>query len=55
MLIGEDIPLKWDSTDGLVIFFGRNGIDIEKKKMVPLEAGMSFIRLYYISPQIPSS
>ncbi|XP_076080074.1 uncharacterized protein LOC143050853 [Mytilus galloprovincialis] len=39
MLIGEDIPLQWNSTDGLVIYFGRNGIDIEKKKMVPLRKG----------------
>ncbi|VDI10294.1 Hypothetical predicted protein [Mytilus galloprovincialis] len=39
VLIDEDIPLKWNSTDGLVIFFGRNGIDIESRKMVPLKEG----------------
>ncbi|XP_071165947.1 uncharacterized protein [Mytilus edulis] len=39
VLIGEDIPLQWNSTDGLVIFFGRNGIDIEKEKMLPLKEG----------------
>ncbi|CAG2220164.1 unnamed protein product [Mytilus edulis] len=39
VLIGEDIPLQWNSTDGLVIFFGRNGIDIENEKMIPLEEG----------------
>ncbi|CAC5367753.1 unnamed protein product [Mytilus coruscus] len=39
VLIGEEIPLKWSSTDGLVIFFGRNGIDIERNKMVPLKEG----------------
>ncbi|XP_063427756.1 uncharacterized protein LOC134711219 [Mytilus trossulus] len=39
VLIGEDIPLQWNSTDGLVIFFGRNGIDIKKKKMIPLKEG----------------
>ncbi|XP_076080240.1 uncharacterized protein LOC143051096 [Mytilus galloprovincialis] len=37
VLIGEKIPQKWNSTDGLVIFFGRNGIDIERNKMVPLK------------------
>lgn len=46
VLIGDKIPLKWNSTDGLVIFFGRNGIDIEKKKMVPLKEGLSVIRLF---------
>ncbi|VDI45406.1 Hypothetical predicted protein [Mytilus galloprovincialis] len=40
VLIGEKIPQKWNSTDGLVIFFGRNGIDIERNKMVPLKEGM---------------
>ncbi|XP_071138755.1 uncharacterized protein [Mytilus edulis] len=39
VLIGEEIPLKWNSTDGLVIYFGRNGINIEKKEMIPLKKG----------------
>ncbi|XP_071122541.1 uncharacterized protein [Mytilus edulis] len=39
VLIGEQIPLQWNSTDGLVIYFGRNGIDIENKKMIPLQQG----------------
>jgi hypothetical protein len=37
ILIGEDIPKEWNSTDGLNIYFGRNGIDLETGKMVPLE------------------
>ncbi|XP_052070067.1 uncharacterized protein LOC127708924 [Mytilus californianus] len=39
LLIGNEIPLNWNSTDGVVIYFGRNGIDIKKKKMVPLREG----------------
>ncbi|CAC5406644.1 unnamed protein product [Mytilus coruscus] len=39
VLIDEEIPLKWNSTDGLVIFFGRNGIDIKQNTMVPLKKG----------------
>ncbi|XP_063438422.1 uncharacterized protein LOC134719342 [Mytilus trossulus] len=39
VLIGEKIPFQWNSTDGLVIYFGRNGIDIDQKKMVPLKEG----------------
>ncbi|VDI61794.1 Hypothetical predicted protein, partial [Mytilus galloprovincialis] len=53
VLIDEEIPLKWNSTDGLVIFFGRNGIDIENKKMVPLKKGMldviPFKTVYFVS------
>ena len=45
VLIDEEIPLKWNSTDGLVIFFGRNGINIEKKKMVPLKKGLFDVML----------
>ncbi|VDI49601.1 Hypothetical predicted protein [Mytilus galloprovincialis] len=37
VLIGESIPLKWNSTDGLVIYFGRNGIDLETYEMIPLK------------------
>lgn len=36
ILIGEEIPKKWHSTNGLVIHFGRNGIHLEDKKMIPL-------------------
>ncbi|VDI61845.1 Hypothetical predicted protein, partial [Mytilus galloprovincialis] len=39
ILIGDDIPESWESTDGLVIHFGRNGIDLKSKKMVPLQKG----------------
>ncbi|XP_071181256.1 uncharacterized protein [Mytilus edulis] len=37
VLIGEEIQKNWESTDGLVIYFGRNGIDLEEGKMVPLK------------------
>ncbi|XP_076083275.1 uncharacterized protein LOC143054232 [Mytilus galloprovincialis] len=39
ILIGEDIPKQWFSTDGLIIHFGRNGIDLKQKKMIPLTKG----------------
>ncbi|CAC5385976.1 unnamed protein product [Mytilus coruscus] len=37
VLIGTPIPLTWKSTDGLVIHFGRNGINLETYNMVPLK------------------
>ncbi|XP_076108233.1 uncharacterized protein LOC143076379 [Mytilus galloprovincialis] len=37
VLIGSPIPLTWKSTDGLVIHFGRNGINLETFEMVPLK------------------
>ena len=39
ILIGDEIPQRWKSTDGLIIYFGRNGIDLKKKEMVPLKQG----------------
>lgn len=36
ILIDIKIPLVWDSTNGLEIWFGRNGIHIKDKKMIPL-------------------
>ena len=39
ILIGDEIPQQWKSTDGLVIYFGRNGIDLKNRKMVPLKQG----------------
>ncbi|XP_063414910.1 uncharacterized protein LOC134696882 [Mytilus trossulus] len=36
VLIGSPIPFTWKSTDGLVIHFGRNGINLETHEMVPL-------------------
>ena len=39
ILIGEEIPTTWISTDGLNIYFGRNGIDLKKNEMVPLKHG----------------
>ncbi|XP_071124456.1 uncharacterized protein [Mytilus edulis] len=40
VLIGRPIPLTWKSTDGLVIHFGRNGINLETHEMVPLSGGV---------------
>lgn len=40
VLIGEQIPTDWKSTDGLIIHFGKNGINIKKRKMIPLKRGM---------------
>ncbi|VDI00649.1 Hypothetical predicted protein, partial [Mytilus galloprovincialis] len=40
VLIGSTIPLTWKSTDGLVIHFGRNGINLETHEMVPLTGGI---------------
>lgn len=39
ILIGEAIPKTWFSTEGLVIHFGRNGIDLQHRKMIPLRKG----------------
>ncbi|CAC5425630.1 unnamed protein product [Mytilus coruscus] len=39
VLIGDDIPLTWKSTDGLVVYFGRNGIHLKTEEMVPLKDG----------------
>ncbi|VDI45415.1 Hypothetical predicted protein [Mytilus galloprovincialis] len=39
ILIGEAIPKTWFSTDGLIIHFGRNGIDLQHRKMIPLKKG----------------
>ena len=39
ILIGEEISQHWKSTDGLNIYFGRNGIDLKNKEMVPLKQG----------------
>jgi hypothetical protein len=32
-------PQSWKSTNSLIIYFGRNGIHLKDKKMVPLEKG----------------
>ena len=39
ILIGKEIPQHWKPTDGLTIYFGRNGIDLKTKEMVPLKQG----------------
>ncbi|VDI45786.1 Hypothetical predicted protein [Mytilus galloprovincialis] len=43
ILIGDAIPKTWFSTDGLIIHFGRNGIDLQQRKMIPLKKGSSDI------------
>lgn len=40
ILIGEPIVKTWVSTDGLTIHFGRNGIDLHRRMMVPLKRGL---------------
>lgn len=42
ILIDETIPKTWYSTDGLIIHFGKNGIDLQNRKMIPLKNGMYF-------------
>ena len=37
ILIGEEIPKEYISTDGLSIYFGRNGINLKTREMVPLK------------------
>jgi Fe-S cluster assembly ATPase SufC len=39
ILLGEEIPQSWKSTNGLIIYFGKNGIDLKDKTMVPLKKG----------------
>ena len=36
ILIGIKIPAEWKSTNGLNVYFGRNGINLQTLKMVPL-------------------
>lgn len=48
ILIAEAIPKTWRSTDGLIIHFGRNGIDLEHRKMIPLKKGMLILCMLYI-------
>ena len=38
-LFGEEIPQSWKSTDGLIIYLGRNGINLKDKTIVPLRKG----------------
>jgi hypothetical protein len=39
ILLGEEIPQSLKSTDGLIIYFGRNGIDLKDKAMVTSRKG----------------
>lgn len=43
ILIGDVIPLTWQSTDGLVVYFGRNGIHLKTEEMVPLKDGKIYM------------
>ena len=43
IMIGDELPLTWKSTDGLNIHFGRNGIDLDKQTMIPLKEGKHHI------------
>lgn len=46
VLIGDNIPLTWKSTDGLVVYFGRNGIHLMTEEMIPLKDGIIHLFLY---------
>lgn len=39
--IGQEIPQTWKSTDGLMIHYGQNGIDLELKIMVPIKKDLN--------------
>jgi polynucleotide 5'-kinase involved in rRNA processing len=39
ILLDEEIPEIWKSTNGLMIYFGRNGIHLKDKTMIPLRKG----------------
>lgn len=36
---GDEVPGTWISTNGLQIYFGRNGIHLKDKKMIPIRKG----------------
>jgi ABC-type glutathione transport system ATPase component len=38
-VLGVEIPQSLKSTDGLIIYFGRNGIDLKDKAMVTSRKG----------------
>ena len=39
ILLGKEIPQIWKSTNGLIIYFGMNGIHLKDRTMIPLEKG----------------
>ena len=39
ILLDEEIPQRSKSTDGLIHYFGRNGIHLKDKTMIPLRKG----------------
>lgn len=41
ILVGEPISLEWESTDGIWIYMGRAGMDVEQSKWVFLSKGNS--------------
>ena len=50
VMIGVAVPKEWHSTDGLNIHYGRNGIRLDSKSMIPLPEGIlsSLLVLYVI-------
>jgi len=40
----NSFSVSWKSTDGLIIYFGRNGIDMIEKTMVALKQGNTIKR-----------
>jgi hypothetical protein len=53
ILIGEEISQHCKSTDG--IYFGRNGIDLKNKEMVPLKQGNTSKHLVNILQNVQKS
>lgn len=39
IFIGKEAPATWDSTNGLEIYFGQNGIHLKDRKMIPIPKG----------------
>lgn len=36
ILVDNDIPKTWNSTNGLSIYYGQNGINLRSKQMIPI-------------------
>ena len=53
VLLDEEIPKSWISTDGLNIYFGRNGIDLMRRIMVPLKKGMLIFNYAHKRTNVP--
>lgn len=41
ILVGDEVPDKREATDGIWIYIGRAGMDIQERRWIFLEKGMS--------------